>query len=255
MEAYGYQEQPPLDHIENLNRYLLIAPSLTLQDPALCRFCIRHPELQPSNIIVSRSSDSTWRVVGLLDWQHAPILPVFLLAGLPERFENFDDPISQSMARPSLPEDSDDLHGSEQSRAKEVHRRRLVHYHYIKNTEEYKEHHHTALLDPMGNLRRRLFCHASDPWEGETLALKDDLIGAMEIWETLTGGGAPCPVVFDAEDVHETMQLDEARRGANETLEACRNIIRFGTEGGGYDTQQAAEGGCVGVGQVGGGTR
>ncbi|EJF63622.1 protein kinase subdomain-containing protein PKL/CAK/Fmp29 [Dichomitus squalens LYAD-421 SS1] len=230
-EAYRYQEQPPSDHIENLNRYLLIAPSLIPKNPVLGRFCIRHPDLQSGNIIVSRSPDSTWRIVSLLDWQHAPILPLFLLAGLPERFENFGDPISQSMARPSLPEDFDDLHGSEQSTAKEIYRRRLVHHHYIKDTEEHNELHYTALLDPMGNLRRRLFCHASDPWEGETLALKVDLIEATETWETLTGGGAPCPVVFDADDVRKTMQLDEAQRGADETLEACRNIIRFGTEG------------------------
>ena len=36
-------------------------------------------------------------------------------------------------------------------------------------------------------LRRRLFYHASDMWEGETLALKVALIEATENWETLTG--------------------------------------------------------------------
>ena len=124
------------------------------------------------------------------------------------------------MTRPSLPENLDDLDKPEQSRAKELYRRRLVHYHYVKNTEEYNELHYAALTDPMGMLRRRLFCHASDPWEGETLPLKVALIEATKNWETLTGGGAPCPVVFDAEDVRETMKLDEVQRGADETLEA-----------------------------------
>lgn len=34
-------------------------------------------------------------------------------------------------------------------------------------------------------------------------------------WEALTGGGAPCPVVFHAEDVRETMKLDEEQRRAD----------------------------------------
>jgi len=37
--------------------------------------------------------------------------------------------------------------------------------------------------------------------------------------------------VFDAEDVCETMKLDEVPRRADETLEACQNMIGFGPEG------------------------
>ena len=229
-EGYQYQEQSPSDHIENLNRYLLIASSLVPKDPALSHFRIRHPNLRQNNIIVSRSPDSNWQVVGLVDWQRASILPPFLLAGVPGCLQNYDDPVSQSMTRPSLPENLDDLDEAEQSRAKELYRRRLVHYHYVKNTEEYNKLHYLALTDPPGMLRPRLFYHASDLWEGETLALKVALIEATEDWETLTGGGAPCPVVFDAEDVRETMKLDEVQREADEIMEACQNIVGFGPE-------------------------
>jgi hypothetical protein len=113
----------------------------------------------------------------------------------------------------------------------ELYRRRLVHYHYVKSTKEYNEPHYAALTDPVGMLHRRLFGYASDPWEGETLALKVALIDATEDWETLTGGGPPCPVVFDAEDVRETRKLDEVQRKADETLEACRRLIGYGPEG------------------------
>jgi hypothetical protein len=53
-------------------------------------------------------------------------------------------------------------------------------------------------------LLRRLFCRASDPWKGETLALKVALIEAAECLR----GDPPCPIVFDPEDVDETMKLD-----------------------------------------------
>src|SRR5712672_742535 len=76
-EAYQFQEQLPSAHVENLKRYLTIAPSLVPRDPALSHFHIRHPDLQESNIVIRRSSNSGWQVVGLLDWQHTSILPSF----------------------------------------------------------------------------------------------------------------------------------------------------------------------------------
>jgi hypothetical protein len=218
-EAYKYQKQPPSDHIENLDRYLLIASSFIPKNPALSHFRIRHPDLQSSNIIVSRSPDSNLHVVGLIDWQHTSILPLFLLAGIPQQLQNYADIGSQSMTWPSLLEKLDDLDENQQSREMELYRRRLVHYHYVKNTEEYNKLHYAALTDPMGVLRRRLFGHASDPWEGETLALKVALIEATKDWKTLTGGGLPCPVVFDPDDVRETMKLDAEQKEADECLE------------------------------------
>ncbi|EIW82704.1 protein kinase subdomain-containing protein PKL CAK Fmp29 [Coniophora puteana RWD-64-598 SS2] len=227
-EGYQYQKQPPSDHIENLDRYLSIAPSLIPRDPTLCHFRIRHPDLQPSNIIVN----SNMRVVGLIDWQHTSILPQFLLAGIPGRIQNYDDPVSQSMAQPLLPANLDDLDRESREKELELYRRRLVHYHYIKNTKKYNELHYAALADPVGMLRRRLFCYASDLWEGETLALKVALIDATENWETLTDGGPPCPVVFDAVDVCGTRKLDTEQTGADANLEVCENtVIGCGSEG------------------------
>lgn len=227
-DGYQYQEQSPLAHIENLKRYLLIASSLVPRDPALS---IRHPDLQQSNIVVRRSPDSGWQVVSLLDWQHASILPSFLLAGTPQRLQNHDDPVSQSMALPSLPENFDELEETERTAAEEVYHRRLVHYHYTKNTEEYNRPHYDALSDPLCVLRSRLFGHAGNPWEGETLDLKVALMRAVERWETLTGGGTPCPVVFDAEDVRETTKLDEVQRKADRVFELCQNMLGVGPEG------------------------
>ncbi len=215
-EAYKYQEQQPSDHIENLDRYILIASSLIPRNPALSHFRIRHPDLKPSNIIVSRSPDTNLQVVGLIDWHDTPILPLFLFSGIPRKLQNYGDAVSQAMTRPSLPEKLDELDETQQSGEVELYRRRLVHYHYAKNTEKYNELHYAALTDPMDPLRHRLFCYASSPWEGETLELKAALIEAAEKWDILTGGGAPCPVVLDAEDVRETKELDKVQTEALE---------------------------------------
>ena len=135
------------------------------------------------------------------------------------------------MIQPSLPENFDDLGEAAQSFAKELHRRRLVHYYYLKSTEGFNEVHHAALADPMDVLRRRLFEHAGNLWEGETIALKVDLIEATKSWETLTEGGAPCPIVFDDDDVRKTMELDAALRDADNSIQGAQNIIGSGSEG------------------------
>ncbi|KAF7364025.1 hypothetical protein MSAN_01061200 [Mycena sanguinolenta] len=111
--------------------------------------------------------------------------------------------------------------------SKELYRRRLVHYHYIKNTEKLNKLHHAALTDPASLLCRRLFDQASLPWDGETLALKVALIDATESWEASTS----CPVAFGLEDVRETMRLDAEQRDADASLEVCKVKIGFGAEG------------------------
>ncbi|KAF9059859.1 protein kinase subdomain-containing protein PKL/CAK/Fmp29 [Rhodocollybia butyracea] len=230
-EGYGFQKQLPSNYIESLNRYLLIAQSLIPNNPATHHFCIRHPDLKQSNIIVSKSADTGWQVIGLIDWQHTSILPLFILGGIPDCLQNYDDEISlSSMPPPPLPENLSSLTESEQIEAKELHRRRLIHYQYVKNTAECNILHYEALTDRVGMFLRRLFYVASEPWEGETFALKDALIYATEKWERLTGGGAPCPVAFDAEDVRETKKLEAMLREDDKMFEAIRAIVNFDSD-------------------------
>ena len=51
-----------------------------------------------------RRSEVVWQVISLLDWQHTSVLPLFLLAGIPQRLQNHNDPVRQSITPPSLPE-------------------------------------------------------------------------------------------------------------------------------------------------------
>ena len=230
-EAYGYKEQPPSDHIRNLERYLLIAPSLIPKNSALRQFRIKHPDLQPSNVIVSTSSDSNQlKIVGLLDWQHASILPAFLFPGIPGRLQNYDDPVSQALTPPSLPANMDELDQSEQSHAMGLYHRRLVHLHYVMSTEQYNKLHHDALSDPVSMFTYRLFDQAGAPWEGETHALKTALIEATEIWGRLTGEGVPCPIAFEPEDLRKTKALSAKLQVADENFEGCRGMVGFETE-------------------------
>ena len=229
-EAYNWQEQQPSDHTENLDRYLRITPSLVSKDRRLDYFCIRHPDLQPSNIIVSRSPDSnSYAIVGLIDWQHTSILPLSLAAGIPKWLQNHNDSGWQPEAPPSLPKTFDSMDETQRERELDLYRRRFRHYCYSEHTRKYNILHYVVLADPMGTLRRRLFRHSRDPWEGETLELKVALVQATQHWEALAGEDVPCPIAFDSEDVRVTMKLLKVQREADELLEAVRDKI--GTSG------------------------
>ncbi|RPD52727.1 hypothetical protein L226DRAFT_550868 [Lentinus tigrinus ALCF2SS1-7] len=205
-EAYQYQEQQPSDHIENLDRYLRIAPSLVSRDRIFDHFCIRHPDPQPSNIIVSRSPDSnSYTIVGLIDWQHTSILPLSLLASIPKWLRNDNNTGWQPEMPPSLPENLYNMDESQRERELELYRRRFLHYYYVENTRKHNIILYVVLTEPMGALRRRLFRHSRDPWEGETLELKLALVQATEHWEALAGEGVPCPIAFDPDDARETV--------------------------------------------------
>ncbi|KAJ2912896.1 hypothetical protein MD484_g7518, partial [Candolleomyces efflorescens] len=230
-EAYKYEKQSPLDHIENLQRYLQIVSSLIPNNPSLQAFCIRHPDLQPSNVIVSTSPDSgKLEIISLLDWQHAPILPRFLLAGIHDRLQNYDDPESQKLIPPSFPPNANEMDEYELMEAVGLHHARLVHFHYAKATEELNKPHHEALSDPVSTFTRRLFYQAGVPWEAETHDLKALLIEATEKWEDLAGAGVPCPVEFDPDDVAHTKAFSERLELADENVKNIRGMVGFETE-------------------------
>ena len=229
--SYKYQPQSPTEHVVNLERYLGITSSLVPRDPAFSRFCIRHPDLQPNNIFVSRSPDSGCKVVSLFDWQHTSILPMFLLAGVPQRLQNHGDGVSQSMTPPSLPENLDRLSRAERASEEYLYHCRLVHYHYVTSTKECNRLHYAAFMDHLYALRGRLFLHAGGPWEGETSELKAALIQATKKWEELTGGGVPCPLEFDTQDLQETTVLNEELSQASQGFEILQSMCGVGEEG------------------------
>lgn len=149
---------------------------------------------------------------------------MFLLAGVPQLLQNYNDGVSQSMTLPSLPENLDELNEAERT----LYRRRLTHYHYVTSTKECNQLHYAAFTDPLYALRGRLFQQASAPWEGETFELKDALI---QVTEKLTGAGVPCPVKFDAKDLRETAVLKQELSTADRSFEILQAMCGLGEEG------------------------
>ncbi|KAL4899330.1 hypothetical protein BDW74DRAFT_171605 [Aspergillus multicolor] len=99
-EAMDYQLFDPTGHTASLETCLKIVPHLLpLNMDDLLRPVLRHPDLQLNNIFVSDDLD----IVGLIDWQHASVQPLFLAAEIPRFFQNYDDPASLDFRPPSPP--------------------------------------------------------------------------------------------------------------------------------------------------------
>lgn len=128
-ELHQFKEMSPTVHIQLLSDYLKIAPCLDISpDHPFSGPTLRHPDFSPSNILINSSND----IVGIIDWQHAMVLPLCLYTGIPTHFQNWGDPLSETLAKPEvkLPENFNDLSQHEQATVQETLRKRLVHFYY-----------------------------------------------------------------------------------------------------------------------------
>ena len=222
MECYNYEKQEPSDHTNNPGRYLLLAPSLVPDDDSLSAFCIRHPDLNTGNLKVSIDSNGV-QILSMLDWQHAAVLPLFLHAGMPDDIQNEEGEVSRRLIKPKLPNGFDKLSQEEQ-------RRETVHYHYILSTAAHNRVHHKGLVYPLNTFRRRIFNHATAPWEGETIKLLWSLIEMVMDWESFAKDGTPCLVVFSKDEKAAVIKLYRALADAEENERALRNHVGYGPE-------------------------
>jgi hypothetical protein len=119
---------------------------------------------------VNASSD----VVGIIDWQHAAVLPLCLCAGIPDHFHNWGDPFSESLAQAEVnsPENLDRLSQEDQEMTEQTMRRRLVRFGYVTLTKTRLQDHLDALRNENSMLRAKLSSYVGAPWEGGSVTLK-----------------------------------------------------------------------------------
>lgn len=180
----------PVVHAQRLSEYLQLMPHLNL--PSTHRFArpvLRHPDFSPNNILVNASHE----IVGIIDWQHATVLPLCLCAGIPKHFQNWGDLQSETLAKPEakLPDNFDELSPDEQNNLQEIMRKRLVHFYYAAYIMRRMPDHFDALRDENAMLRAKLFDRAGAPWEGDSLSLKHAIVQAQRNW--------PMPLTRDEE--------------------------------------------------------
>lgn len=240
-ETFDYRKQDPEEHARSLSDYLQLTPHLVPTCSKLSLPILRHPDLQPKNIFVSK--DLT--ITGLIDWQHSSVLPTFVAAGMPRSFQNYGDEQSMSfVGPPQLPDDFESMFGDERSKAYEQFRRRHVHYFYLAFTQAINEPHWQVFEQEASLLKGRIFDNAGSPWEGLNTPLQVDITRVSQNWSKIaaaansdstgTGTGTvpdECPVVVGEQDAQRRVALEESLRDVDSDMERINGAIGTAADG------------------------
>jgi hypothetical protein len=212
--------------------YIRLAPHLIPTCSKLNLPVLRHPDLQPNNIFVSKD----FSITGLIGWQHSVVLPTFLAAGIPNSFQNYDDDESTSFVPPQLPADIESMDEDERARAREQFRRRHVHFFYLGFTQRMNEPHWHALKQETGLLKRRIFNDASSPWEGLNSPLQMDIVRVSQSWSNIASANSDgtipaCPIVLREQEAQRQATLDESLREVDSEMERINGLLGIASDG------------------------
>ncbi|PYH98574.1 kinase-like protein [Aspergillus ellipticus CBS 707.79] len=223
-ESMEYRLSEPSEHIASLESYLEIAPDL-LPSNEMLRSVLRHPDLQPNNIFVSDDLD----IVGLIDWQHASVLSLFLAAGIPKFFQNYDDPESLDFRPPPGP-DFTDMMDEEEEKADALHDFSASPYpllllglHAMNLTSAPWTRLRTCLRAAFSAMR------ASHGRGINNIPLQADLVLITKSWREYSTG--PCPISFSTTKADSIMHLQSIQEEVDLQLNQIRNVIGIGVDG------------------------
>lgn len=117
-------------------------------------------------------------------------------------------------------------------------RKRQLHVFYIAATEKFNPIHYNALAYDFSVLRRKLFEHASVPWEGDNITFKADLIKLSQSWSGIITSSSndakqppSCPIQFSTDEIKQSLHMHVEQLDSDEKLQACKDAIGMGSEG------------------------
>lgn len=234
---YHFREMLPDEHIQLLQDFLKLAPHLRVHSDRFSRPVLRHPDFSPNNILVSPGDD----IVGIIDWQHAVILPLCFCAGVPKHFQNWGDPFSEKLAKPEtkLPQNFEILSADEQASTRELIRKRLIHFYYTAMTMKLMPDHYDALRRESLMLRAKLFDRTKAPWEGDSVLLKFALTLAIQRWPLAAGDDKPTngcsygggsippesPLRYSEDEIRNCIDEHNQRAERMQELEEMRDFL------------------------------
>ncbi|KAF7513613.1 hypothetical protein GJ744_008907 [Endocarpon pusillum] len=224
---YQHKKSDPAVQIKALNEYLMISPHIVPDDPGFNRPTLRHPDLSPSNIFISKGE-----ITGLIDWENTTILPLFMQAWIPGHFQNFGDEESENFRQPKLPANFRSLSPEEKEVEEELYRKRQLHFFYLGATSNTNRRHHDALFFDPEARRAKLYQKARAPWEGDNISLKAQLIRTVQHWYSICSNGAgPCPVSYSKDETKQYLELAAEKKGLDDSLQVLYDLIGIQWDG------------------------
>jgi len=110
--------------------------------------------------------------------------------------------------------------------------------------------HFDALSYPFSIGRRKIFQLSSAPWQGDNIPLRSSLVFVKQNWQHICSpSDTACPITFEGDkEEHECFRLDELEQGAEERLEASKEMLDLGPEGWvSHENYEAAQAAIAGI--------
>ncbi|EFR02729.1 phosphotransferase enzyme family protein [Nannizzia gypsea CBS 118893] len=184
----------PGEHTSLLSKYLQVALFLVSRQCEMATPILRHPDLSFPNILLSPGTN---KIEGVIDWQDASILPLFIQAGYPAFCEHNISQV-QSLREPTSPENYEELNEVDRMKVDiKLHLEKANLYYYAATGLE-NGLHLRALRLPGIWMIQYLISHAGYPWDADLINLKAALVGLTKIWDGIISD--PCPISFFPKD-------------------------------------------------------
>lgn len=217
----------PSEHTSLLSQFLQLAPHL-IRPGSYSAPTIRHPDLSLSNILLAPGSS---KIISIIDWQDATILPRFMQAGYPAFCEH-DASQPQSLEIPSLPDDFDKMSIDEQRKIKAIFRLEEANLYYTAATGVHNEEHMNVLKTPHLGMQQYLLRQTGYPWDADVINLRAALVGITtpSVWSKISS--AACPVVFSEEEREAAIAESQEWNESEQLLSRVREHLWIDLEGG-----------------------
>lgn len=218
----------------NLRNYLEIAPYIVPAREDWNRPTIRHPDLSPSNVFIDEAGDN---ITSIIDWERTAVLPMFTNATVPSHFQNFGDEASEYFQFPALPDNFESLSESEKEQEMELYRRRQLHYYYLGFTSRANQAQFRAIGTPALSLRNQAIDAAGQPWEGDNISLKAQLINLsvgwpeMNIPSHLLPKPPEFPIKFTEAKTKSCLAINKEQQPSDAQMQELRNYFGCSVDG------------------------
>jgi hypothetical protein len=179
-------------------------------DSDACAPTLWHPDLTLNNLFVSASGPANLQ--GIIDWQHAAILPYFSFVSMPPALVYDGDKICMDGLLPGpLPPNLQDLSTDDQAEYRL--QLRLANRHKWYQAKAYLNRRRRAVSSlPHIDELMMLPTYVTRAWADGAFDLRESLVRLRSNWATVAGSYTPCPIKFSVEEMMEHERQLEAFR-------------------------------------------
>lgn len=221
-----YRRKPTHDsitHSKLLSMYMEAVPYIMPpSDSDIIAPTLWHPDLNLGNLFVSASGPANLK--GIIDWQHAAILPYFCFVSLPPAIVYRGDKIAMEgpLSGP-LPSNIEELSTEEQAEYRL--QLRLANRHKWYQYKATNPRRAAAYCLPHLDELMMLPTYTVRAWADGVSDLREALMRPRKNWVDIAGPDTPCPIEFSAEEETEHERQLECFRCYEATIEAVYSAL------------------------------